>query len=183
MGYTMRALSVRQPWAHLIATGRKTIEVRTWSVSYRGPLAIVSSKSACDHHDARAHGVDPRACALGCVVCVVELVDVRPGIRSDARGACCDARGAFAWVLARPVPCEPVKVRGKVSLWYLDDALAVPAGALSRSALGALQAVSVAPGVTRKRLDNDDDRPFNATEKSAMLKAWSRDQDKRKGRL
>ena len=32
------ALSVRQPWAELILTGRKTIELRTWTTSYRGPL-------------------------------------------------------------------------------------------------------------------------------------------------
>ena len=33
-----RALSIRQPWAELILCGRKTIELRTWSTSYRGPL-------------------------------------------------------------------------------------------------------------------------------------------------
>ena len=32
------ALSIRQPWAELILSGRKTIEIRTWSTSYRGPL-------------------------------------------------------------------------------------------------------------------------------------------------
>lgn len=35
-----RALSVRQPWASLIAAGRKSIEIRTWRTDYRGPLAI-----------------------------------------------------------------------------------------------------------------------------------------------
>lgn len=34
------ALSLWQPWASLIALGVKTIETRSWSTQYRGPLAI-----------------------------------------------------------------------------------------------------------------------------------------------
>jgi hypothetical protein len=36
--FNQRALSIRQPWAELILSGRKTIEIRTWSTTYRGPL-------------------------------------------------------------------------------------------------------------------------------------------------
>lgn len=36
------ALSVRQPWAELILAGRKTIELRTWTTRYRGPLWLHS---------------------------------------------------------------------------------------------------------------------------------------------
>jgi hypothetical protein len=36
----MKALTLWQPWATLIANGTKTIETRSWSTSYRGPLAI-----------------------------------------------------------------------------------------------------------------------------------------------
>lgn len=36
----MKALTIRQPWASLIAHGVKTIETRSWSTEYRGPLAI-----------------------------------------------------------------------------------------------------------------------------------------------
>ena len=36
----MKALTIRQPWASLIAAGVKTIETRSWSTKYRGPLAI-----------------------------------------------------------------------------------------------------------------------------------------------
>ena len=40
----MKALTVRQPWASLIAAGVKTIETRSWSTKYRGPLAIHAGK-------------------------------------------------------------------------------------------------------------------------------------------
>lgn len=36
----MKALTLWQPWATLVALGVKTIETRSWSTSYRGPLAI-----------------------------------------------------------------------------------------------------------------------------------------------
>jgi hypothetical protein len=42
----MKILSVRQPWASLIAQGIKTIENRSWATPYRGPVMIHASKAA-----------------------------------------------------------------------------------------------------------------------------------------
>lgn len=36
----MKALTLTQPWATLVAIGAKRIETRSWSTSYRGPIAI-----------------------------------------------------------------------------------------------------------------------------------------------
>ena len=36
----MKALTVRQPWASLIAVGAKRVETRSWPTAYRGPRAI-----------------------------------------------------------------------------------------------------------------------------------------------
>ena len=40
----MKALSIRQPWAWLIAHGHKDIENRVWQTGHRGPLLIHASK-------------------------------------------------------------------------------------------------------------------------------------------
>lgn len=40
----MKAVSVRQPWAAMIAQGHKPIETRTWSTRHRGELLIVASR-------------------------------------------------------------------------------------------------------------------------------------------
>jgi activating signal cointegrator 1 len=40
----MKALSIIQPWASLIALGAKKIETRVWPTNYRGKLAIHASK-------------------------------------------------------------------------------------------------------------------------------------------
>src|SRR5437016_10859136 len=37
---TMKALSVRQPWAWLIVNGHKDIENRSWQTKFRGKLLI-----------------------------------------------------------------------------------------------------------------------------------------------
>lgn len=40
----MKALTLTQPWASLIALGAKCIETRSWSTRYRGPLAVHAAK-------------------------------------------------------------------------------------------------------------------------------------------
>ncbi|HEV7298716.1 MAG TPA: ASCH domain-containing protein [Tepidisphaeraceae bacterium] len=40
----MKAISLWQPWATLIAVGAKRIETRSWSTHYRGRLAIHAAK-------------------------------------------------------------------------------------------------------------------------------------------
>ncbi len=41
----MLALTLTQPWASLVACGAKRIETRSWTTSYRGPLAIHAAKA------------------------------------------------------------------------------------------------------------------------------------------
>jgi hypothetical protein len=38
------AISIRQPWAHLILIGVKEIEIRGWQIEYRGPMWLHSPK-------------------------------------------------------------------------------------------------------------------------------------------
>ena len=41
----MKALTLWQPWASLVALGKKRIETRSWSTKYRGELAIHAAAS------------------------------------------------------------------------------------------------------------------------------------------
>lgn len=40
----MKALTLTQPWATLVAMGAKTVETRGWSTKYRGVIAIHAAK-------------------------------------------------------------------------------------------------------------------------------------------
>ncbi|CAN5920183.1 hypothetical protein BH11MYX4_BH11MYX4_05400 [soil metagenome] len=71
----MRALSVKQPWAELIARGTKKKELRTWSRSCFGELLIVASKSV-DPDDIADEGLDAASLVFGRAVCVVDFYTV-----------------------------------------------------------------------------------------------------------
>ena len=40
----MKAITLTQPWATLVAIGAKRIETRSWPTKYRGPIAIHAAK-------------------------------------------------------------------------------------------------------------------------------------------
>jgi hypothetical protein len=69
----MKIITVRQPWAHLIASGVKNIENRSWATSYRGPVlihaALTVNRPACIKH-----GLDPAELEKGGVVGIAEIV-------------------------------------------------------------------------------------------------------------
>lgn len=51
----MMCLSLWQPWATLLVSGKKRVETRSWHIAYRGPLLIHASKQwdADSRHVAR----------------------------------------------------------------------------------------------------------------------------------
>lgn len=66
----MKALSLWQPWASLIADGRKKTETRHWEMLYRGPLAIHAAKKV-DRTACATFGYNPDTIPRGAVLCVV----------------------------------------------------------------------------------------------------------------
>jgi len=101
----MKALSVKQPWANMIASGEKTIETRKWYTDYRGPLLIVSSKA-------------PRIEPAGYAIAVAKLVDCRLMTKKDEEEACCQwYPGAYAWVLINIKKIKQFPVRGQLGIY------------------------------------------------------------------
>lgn len=123
----MKALSFRQPWAELVLQGRKTLDLRAYSTSYRGRIAIHASQTV-DREACLAQGVDPGELARGSIVGTVELVDIIPmdettyEVRRSEHLASRHFRpGMFGWALANPerLP-EPVPTRGRMNLFTVD---------------------------------------------------------------
>jgi hypothetical protein len=118
-----RALTIKQPWAELIARGVKTIETRMWRSRYRGPILIhtgldVDYDAATRFGIVLSDGVIPR----GKVVASATLEDCRPMTASDEQAAFCPAiLGRFAWVLRDVRRVAPVAMRGKQGLWKVHQ--------------------------------------------------------------
>jgi hypothetical protein len=136
------ALSLRQPWAELIVSGRKPIEVRAWERDYRGRIWIHAAKHVDEVLDAR---FDIRNPYRGGFIGSAELTSIEPfdaesweAWRKYHLDAGPFRPGLFAWVLASPRRlASPVRARGNVGLYDLDPELHAGLLAADAAAEGA----------------------------------------------
>ena len=138
----MKTLSFMQPWATLIALGARCVETRSWSTSYRGPLAIHASGrmsreaaislrvpdirealAAGGYHQGSGPVSNLCGLPLGAVIAVAMLVDVQritpDNIPAEPERSFGDyTPGRFAWFLhdVRRLP-EPFEAKGALGLW------------------------------------------------------------------
>ena len=135
----IKALSLWQPWATLVARGAKARETRHWQTSYRGPLAIHAAKTldmaGAPERLCQAL-LGPRwweACLRGAVVAIGELrgcvrTETLEGRLNHAEYAAGNyAPGRFAWTLANVRPLvEPIPTIGRQGLfdWAPPDDVA-----------------------------------------------------------
>lgn len=144
---TIPALTILQPWAHLIVTPDrelprgvmpKWVENRSWATWHRGPLAIHAGGSTrCLRPGHRQQFPEMQ---FGAVVGIAELIDCVPMFPGDQQPVIVSdenrkrypwleqhvhATGPIGWILgnvrrlATPVPC-----RGRQRLWKWEP----PAG-------------------------------------------------------
>jgi hypothetical protein len=131
----MKALTVLQPWAQLLALGVKQAETRSWSTAYRGPLAIHAGKRFRELHREFAHTMRGRGILpvtplrYGEVLAIAQLVDCisSPDARrrfGELELELGDYRNnRFAWILADVELLEPGKrAKGALGLWEWEAA-------------------------------------------------------------
>jgi activating signal cointegrator 1 len=134
----MKAISIRQPWASLLATGAKRFETRSWQTRHRGPLLLHAGR--CLSQARWLAGAEPFRTALhahraselcyGAILGCAELVDCLPtealdDVLDSRERALGDFRpGRWAWVLERPIRLTtPLPLRGVLGIFDVDDAL------------------------------------------------------------
>lgn len=139
----MKAITIWQPWASLLACGAKQFETRSWATSYRGPIAIHAAKK--DISDVlrilprdiaakmkKAIGTEWKDLPTGAVIATAELVNVwniayYPGtylpqlggdfVSENERAFGDWTPGRFAWDFSDMKLITPVPVKGKQGLW------------------------------------------------------------------
>lgn len=102
------AISIKEPWASMIAHGEKTIEVRKWRTKHRGDIILCASAS-------------PKSDISGKAFALVDILDVRPMIPEDKKysGGFFDAE-CFSWVLVNIRNFKPFPIKGKLSIFKID---------------------------------------------------------------
>lgn len=145
----MRALTLFQPLAWLLATGRSTMNTRHWSTDYRGKVAIHAASSVDEAEVAayRAVGVQvPSNLPVRAFIGVVDLVDCRRArdCHADAQASSSseldeaavlrlyertqvpwtglEHPGLWALCFANATLISPVPARGEQLLWTPSNA-------------------------------------------------------------
>lgn len=115
----LKCLSVQQPWANLLATGKKTLEIRPWRTGYRGPLIICASKlprGKWEPATLRSWGVTTMPRGVAVATCI--LVDARPFRRDDEADALCGWEpDHYVFVLTHVQPIRPFPVKGALYIF------------------------------------------------------------------
>ncbi|MED4715357.1 ASCH domain-containing protein [Bacillus badius] len=136
----MKAITIKQPWATLIALREKQFETRSWQTKYRGEIAIHAGKSIDKeaYNDfsnvLKKHGITAISqLPTGSVIATANIVDCHKVIADDGSNATMHTRlkisgneycfgnyeeGRYAWELdnVKILP-EPIKAKGQLSLW------------------------------------------------------------------
>jgi hypothetical protein len=158
----MKAITIWQPYASLIALGLKRFETRGWGTSYRGPLVIHAAKKwdedraydcervvellgdqtftpASFNDEQNRLFYTPTNETLGKALGVVQLVECR---QMDDGGSYFEnevgsfGEGRFGWECDRPRIFEtPIAAQGKQGLW-------IPEASLEQAAKSLLEGVT-----------------------------------------
>lgn len=150
----MKAITIHQPWATLIALGEKKFETRGWATKYRGPIAIHAGKqidmTAMVEPEIRAALLlnditDWTQLPFGAVIATATLAEcwavstydqdgsmyLFEGVGGGTRSISFKEEkfgwyepGRYAWELANVRRIEPLPAKGQQGLWNWDN----PAG-------------------------------------------------------
>lgn len=128
----MKALTICQPYAHLIVRGEKRVENREWPTSYRGRILIHAGKSRAwlEPEDERMFATLNDPLVFGAIVGAATLVDVlhidriqageydhaHPWLRAHEH-----TNGTWCWILADVQRLIPVPFKGSLGLFDVDQ--------------------------------------------------------------
>ena len=104
----MNVLSIRAPWAELIVSGRKKIELRTWNTKHRGAILI--------HRSGKDSGIIGIADLADIIQ--FESLDHFASLRNEHHAP--DkfyVKGIYGWMLDNATQIGHVPCKGRLGLW------------------------------------------------------------------
>ncbi len=112
----MKMLSVRQPHALNIVTGKKTIELRNWNTDYRGWILIASSKQ-CEP----GYRHLPCGYTMGCAFLYdVVHYDITHDIKAMKLS---NSQYKWSFLLKNAFPVSNLPIKGQLKLSNVDSSI------------------------------------------------------------
>lgn len=127
----MKAITIKQPWATLIAEGYKEYEFRTWKTKYRGDILIHAGKGTDKKAMERFRNLNleyPAGQIIAKAV-ITDCLSVDEGFAQKLykkdpvvyRGLINKGDwNGYGFKLENVEKIEPIEVNGKLSLWDYD---------------------------------------------------------------
>lgn len=122
----MKVLSLKQPFAELVVSGKKKIELRKWNTNFRGEFLIHASKNP-DKESMKKFGFMENELPLGFIVGKAELVEVKHYSNEKEHSADRDKHlasnfwGDYGFVLENPVKFDkPILAKGQLGFWNFE---------------------------------------------------------------
>lgn len=131
-GDNMKALTIRQPWASLIAENKKLIEIRSWQTHYRGKLYIHAGKGIDKKHlneyetiidikDMPKGEIIAECIITDCVLIDKKYIDNYNKLNGHRGYLLKDnCIGYYGWVLSNIKKIKSIEITGKLSLWNFE---------------------------------------------------------------
>ena len=116
----MKALSLKQPFAELVVSGRKTIELRKWNTKFRGKFLIHSSKTP-DKKGMEKFGFGELP--NGFIVGEANLANVKEYKSKEefdndkSWHLANDAYGKYGFILEDAKRIKPIPAKGMLGFW------------------------------------------------------------------
>lgn len=128
----MKAITIKQPFASLIAAGLKAYEFRTWKTNYRGEILIHAGKSVDREAMVRFQNYDltyPTGCVIARAV-LTDCVQVDESMKEFLRSQNAEVYAGitedpqwtgYAFRLENVERILPVDTPGMLGLWEFDE--------------------------------------------------------------
>jgi predicted transcriptional regulator len=120
----MKTLSLKQPFAEMILSGKKTIEIRKWKTNFRGEFLVHASLKPDKKAMEKNGFVD---LPVGKILGKVTLINVKDYLDSEDfkndqnKHQASSDYGTYGFILEDPERFEkPIPAKGQLGFWNFD---------------------------------------------------------------